>query len=184
MLHPLITVIAICFMGSAALIPVMYLGINGDDSLVFIVITAIFGTSITDIFWMWLARRLGQKKIEQIWIIKNNLDHFRKIESSVKKHGVKMLFFSKFIQGAGIASQVAAGVFKIPWIRAISANFLGAVSWTTIVYFLAKRASSLSILEENITAIKFGFLLIFIAFLLFNIFYYFKNRNPEGHRDI
>ncbi len=171
-------------MGSAALIPVMYLGIKGEDSLTFIIITAIFGTFLTDVFWMWLARKLGQEKVERIWIIKNNLDNFRKIESSVKKHGVKMLFFSKFIQGAGIASQVAAGVFKISWVKAISANFLGAVSWTTIVYFLAKSASSLSILEENITAIKFGFILIFIMFLLFNVFYYFKNRNSESHRNI
>ncbi len=171
-------------MGSAALIPVMYLGISGDFSLGLILITAMLGTPLTDIFWMWLARRLGQERVGRLWIIRNNLDHFKKIEKSVKKHGVKVLFLSKFIQGAGIASQVAAGVFRIPWAKAIFANILGAVTWTTAVYFLAKSATSLSILEENIASIKFGFILIFIMFLLFNVFYYFKNRNPESHRNI
>ncbi len=183
-MNPIIIILSVCFMGSLALVPLMYLAVVGDISLSFLITATILGNFITDVFWMWLARRLGQHRIEKLWIVRENPQHLIKAEQSVKKHGTKMLFLSKFIQGTGIATQFAAGIFKIPWGKALTANLSGSIVWTGLVYLLAKKASSLSILEENISIIKWGFLIAFAAVVLFHLFYYFKNGNTKSNGNI
>ncbi len=162
MLSPILVVIAVCFLGSAILIPIMYFGVHGWVSLKWIWGAAVIGTNITDIIWISIARKLGSQKIENWWLVRKNPKKFKLLEKAVKKHGAKILFWSKFVHGTGILSQFAAGIFKVPWPKALLANFSGALIWTSLVYFVTKGASSLPILETRIADVKVG-IIVFIA---------------------
>ncbi|HEY9586307.1 MAG TPA: VTT domain-containing protein [Candidatus Paceibacterota bacterium] len=168
MIHPIFIVLSVCFLGSAALIPIMYLGIQGSASLPWIFGAAIIGTGITDMMWFFLARKLGSTRIEGWWIVRRNPEKLKIVERAVQKHGAKMLFWSKFIQGTGVLSQVAAGLFHVSWGRALITNFSGAAVVTILTFLITRGAASLSILEAQIANIRVG-LIVFVG--LFAVFY-------------
>ncbi|MFZ3020465.1 MAG: VTT domain-containing protein [Minisyncoccia bacterium] len=169
MLSPIIIIPIICFMGSAALIPMMYLATHGFASVWWVAGASIIGTNITDIFWIALARKLGRTGIEKLWFIKKNPKTLYKLEKAVHKHGAKILFWSKFIHATGILSQFAVGIFKVPWAKAMTANFLGAVVWTGTIFLLARGVASLPILEDHISDLKIGLIVFIGIFILINI---------------
>lgn len=169
MLSPIIIIPIVCFMGSAALIPMMYLATHGFASIWWVAGASIIGTNITDIFWIALARNLGKTGIEKLWFIKKNPETLHKLEHAVQKHGAKILFWSKFIHGTGIASQFAAGIFGVPWIRAMIANFSGAIAWTGAIFLLARGVASLPLLEQHIADLRIGLVVFVGIFVLINI---------------
>ena len=156
-------------MGSAALIPMMYLATHGFASIWWVAGTSIIGTNITDIFWIALARKLGKTGIEKLWFIKKNPEKLHKLEHAVQKHGAKILFWSKFIHATGIASQFAVGIFGVSWVRAIAANFSGALVWTVTVFLLTRGVASLPILEQHIADLRIGLAVFIGIFILVSI---------------
>jgi len=156
-------------MGSAALIPMMYLATHGFASIWWVAGASVIGTNIADIFWIALARKLGKAGIEKIWFIKNNPNKLHRLENAVQKHGAKILFWSKFIHATGIASQFAAGIFGVSWAKAMTANFLGALVWTGTIFLLARGVASLPILEQHIADVRIGLAIFVGIFILINI---------------
>ena len=166
MLSPLLIVIGICFLGSAALIPIMYLGINGQASMLWIILSSTLFINLADLFWITVARKLGEQKIENWFFVRKNIEKFKKLEIAIQKHGPKILFLSKFIQGAGILSQLSAGLFRVNRWRAILANLLGSVVWTTTIFLIVKTTHQINLAEREIANIKLGTLILIILFSL------------------
>lgn len=166
MLHPVLVILGVCFMGSAALIPFMYLGLNGRASIFWVIFSSTILINLMDIVWIFIARKLGGEKIEKLFFVRKNLDKFKKVETAIQKHGAKMLFMSKFIHGTGILSQLAAGLFRVNILRAMCANFFGSVLWTSVVFALIKGTSKIGVLEEKIVSIRLGTVALAIIFIL------------------
>ena len=156
-------------MGSAALIPMMYLATHGFASIWWVAGASIIGTNVMDILWITLAKRLGQTGIEKIWLVKKNPETLHKLERAFQKHGAKILFWSKFIHATGILSQFAAGIFNVSWPKAIGANFLGALAWTATIFLLARGVASLPVLESYLVDLRIGLALFIGIFILINI---------------
>ncbi len=169
MLSPLIIIATICFMGSGALIPIMYLGVHGQASLPWIFSASTLGIVITDAIWFFTARFLGEKRVEKLWIVSKDPERLHKIGRAIKRHEFKIIFWSKFIHGTGMVSQLAAGMFKMPWPKAAAASLLGSCLWAIIVFLLARSVGSLSILENHVADIKIGFIVFALLFVAVNI---------------
>ncbi len=166
MLSPIIIVVVVCFMGSAALIPIMYLGITGKVPLWWVIISSTIFINLADIFWMTMARKLGGRRIENLFFVKNNIEKFKKVERAIQKHGTKMLFASKFVHGAGILSQLAAGLFKVNLLKGVLANFLGSVVWTATVFLIVKTTNQVNLIEKEVANLRLGTLALIIIFCI------------------
>jgi membrane protein DedA with SNARE-associated domain len=168
MISPLATILSVCFLGSGALVPIMYAGVREQASLGWIFASATIGLLILDIIWYFLAQKLGAQRVEKWWIARRKPERFKMIESAVQKHGAKILFWSKLIHGVGIPSQLVAGLFKVPFKKFLAANIFGAMVWVTIVYFLAKSIASVDILKSKVVHIEIGFIIFIATFLILN----------------
>ena len=82
----------------------------------------------------WIGRRGGRPLLDR-WkhLFRVHDKHISTGEALIEKHGPVAIFFARFIAGARIFAGPLAGVLNMHWPRFAFFNFLGALTWVTLI---------------------------------------------------
>jgi len=116
--------------GETILVPAVYLGLLGKLNLWELAGVATLATMLSDSGWYFAGRILPVHRVERItWLGKRWPKMFSYVSGMFKRHGLKAIFFSKFIYGTRIAAQVMAGVARLGYSRYLLVNVLSVLFW-------------------------------------------------------
>src|SRR5579883_1115868 len=104
-------------------------------------------------------------------------EHIRSGEDLLHRHGAPAIFFARFIAGARIVAGPLAGVLRMEWRRFALFNFLGALSWVSVIAGLSYLfGSHLDRLLATVKRIELAFLIVIVAGLAF---YFWRSKRPS-----
>jgi polyprenyl-phospho-N-acetylgalactosaminyl synthase len=131
------------FGGETVLLPAIYLVLIGKLQMLPLLVAAILATIVSDSAW-YLAGRfvpIGRLRIGRFpsprWSAA-----FARTAELFKRHGLKVIVCSKFIYGTRIATQVLAGVTRLPYSRYFLVNTASIVSWLGFLLLLSVAVQS------------------------------------------
>jgi membrane protein DedA with SNARE-associated domain len=175
--------IGIIFAGGLVLLPSMYVAMTGTLSLLHLFFISIAAGLTMETFWYTVGTSAKKEKIYALPFVKKRVDEAKKFSSFFNKHGVLLVFVSKFIYGTRIASHVLAGMHKLNFLKYISATTLGTVIWFGIFYGLLKTADlGISGVKETTTKAQLIFLIVACTLVCLNWFTgtYLRRRIMKG----
>jgi membrane protein DedA with SNARE-associated domain len=107
----------------------------------------------------WVAR-IGQRMgIDQ--------RHFERLEHSLQKHAIKVIFLAKLTVSFVIPTLVAAGLVKASWRKWFPAVFAGEIIWTGSLVLVGYYATeAIKRVEQGVEYIVLFGSAIFLVFLL------------------
>jgi membrane-associated protein len=119
----------------------------------------------------WIGRRGGRPLLER-WkhFFRIRELHIQQAEQLIQRHGSLAIFFARFVAGARIIAGPLAGVLNMEWLRFAFFNFLGAVTWVSVISLLAYAFGSqldrfLNVIRDVNSAILVLIVLTIIFFL-------------------
>ncbi|HLH08900.1 MAG TPA: DedA family protein [Terriglobales bacterium] len=126
----------------------------------------------------WIGNRGGRPLLERwkrFFHVKD--EHIRSGEDLLRRHGAPAIFFARFIAGARIVAGPLAGVLRMEWRRFALFNFLGALSWVSVIAGLSYLfGSQLDRLLATVKRIELAFLIVIVAGLAF---YFWRSKRPS-----
>lgn len=160
--------VGIFFLGDIVAVPVIYLGAVGTLNFLTISILIIVLNIATDTVWYFFGSLIPLKRLERLFIFKHKKIELEKPPEAFKKHGLKMLFYSKFVYGIRPLVRVFCGIYKISFWEYLTVNFFSTVIWIVGISFLA-RALDLSLhnLRVLITRGEIAFTIFVVLVFLF-----------------
>jgi membrane protein DedA with SNARE-associated domain len=163
-LYPFLFV-GITFLGGLVLMPAMYLTHVGAVSLLYLFLITIFAGAVSDSVWYFIGSSAKKEKLYSFRFIKNKIQEAGKFSEFFSKHGVRLVFFTKFVYGTRIASHVLAGLHKIGYARFLGATMAGTATWFAIFYFLI-RSINVGITAAKATAFRIQILFLGVVAIL------------------
>jgi len=116
--------------GETVLVPAVYLALLGKLNLWGLAGVASLATMLSDSAWYWVGRILPAEKVGRIrWLGRRWPQMFSYAAGLFKRHGLKAIFFSKFIYGTRIAAQMLAGVARLGYYRYSIVNLVSVLVW-------------------------------------------------------
>lgn len=142
--YPYAIIFAALLMGGGIILfPAFYLSILGALNPWAVVGAMVGATVVADTFWYAVGRGIlpgfFQKRMEQ-----SRSKYVRDLSHVMKGKELLILFYSKFIYGTRIATQVMCGSRKVSFLPFIGVN-IGAVFVLAAIYYAVVRTASLSI---------------------------------------
>ncbi|MDP3965623.1 MAG: VTT domain-containing protein [bacterium] len=125
--------------GETVLLPALYLAVIGVLNGWLVMGIMIASTVISDGFWYSIGRGLAPHFIERFASEKRALQ-LQKISHVITGKELIILFYSKFIYGTRIATQMLCGARKINFYRYFAVNTCAVVALGA-VYYLTVRSS-------------------------------------------
>ena len=167
--------------GETILLFASFLAFSEQDlRLPYIILVGIAACTLGDNIGYAVGHRGGRRLLERYSHIFHIPDRtIQRGERLFAKHGHLTIFFARFIFGMRIIAGPLAGVLRMPWKQFAIFNFLGAVTWVTVIslvgYFFGHEWNTLMRIVHRINT---G-ILILIA-LLWLIWWI---RRRYGHAD-
>ncbi len=156
--------------GETVLIPAVYLAVIGVFNFIPLIIITIIATAVSDSAWYMLGRILAIEKIKTLKMFQRRKELFNKATVLFDRHGLRLLFFSKFVYGSRIITQVLCGVSGIGYVRYIIVNTLGIVTWLTAILAVgAAIGGSLDTLRIVAHRGELLFILFFIIVIFLHV---------------
>jgi membrane protein DedA with SNARE-associated domain len=163
--------LGIIFLGGLVLIPAMYLSITGSISLTFLLLINIIAAATADSFWYAVGKVAKKEKLYTYRFIKKRITEAERFSAFFTKHGVLLVFLTKFIYGTRIASHVLAGMHKIRFYKFLGATAAGTGVWFGIFYLLLRSIDTgLSAVKEAATRVQLLFLAVLAVLVFINWF--------------
>lgn len=159
----------ITFLGGLVLMPALYLSTIGAISLAHLFLTTVFAGMVSDSVWYLIGYYLKKDRLYSFSFIKNKVTQAERFSDFFSKHGILLVYFTKFIYGTRIASHVLAGMHKIEYLKFLAVTAAGTATWFIIFYFLIRS------LDVGITAAKAAAFKVQIIFLVGIVFLAFVN---------
>jgi membrane protein DedA with SNARE-associated domain len=117
-----------------------------NQSIAAVVASAATGAIVGDNIGYWIGREFGYRLLRS-YGSRIGLS-FRKIKLGqylFLRHGVKVVFFGRFVAVLRVLAAVLAGVNRMDWRRFLLANAAGAILWASVVgfgaYFFGKAVT-------------------------------------------
>jgi membrane protein DedA with SNARE-associated domain len=148
--------------GEAFLLPAIFLAIKGTVNFYLVLLFSILATLISDTAWYIIGRFFPLERILlwKIFLKKRELSD--KIFLGLQKHGLKILFISKFVYGTRTLVQVLSGTIRTPFFKYSIVNLSGILSYLftiSFITFLIKESLDSFI---KITYNEYAYLVVFI----------------------
>ena len=160
---------AILFLGTAADVPVMFLGVQGIISLYFVFIVGFLTDIFSDFFWYWLGQKIGVKRFERIKFFKVKPERMEMVSLALNKYGILMLYCSKFIYSLGVPTQIVAGAHRYSKKKFLLANSLGGMSVLLILYVAAKISPSVELAQSHTRNMYLNMLIFILIIGIFSV---------------
>src|SRR4051794_22742634 len=126
----LVLFFALLIGGETILLPAVYFALLGKLNLWGVAAGASSATILSDSAWEFVGRVLPVGRIERIrWLGKGWPRMFSHASHLFSRHGLKAVFFSKFIYGTRIAAQMLAGIARLRYDRYLMVNALSVFVW-------------------------------------------------------
>lgn len=145
------------------MIPAVYYAYKGNIDIPLLLGMAVIATLIGDSFWYVVGRNLPKERLSRWRLVKHNQVLIDKLSRFFSTYGLWLLFYSKFIYGVRLATQIIFGFNKCGYIAYLAVNTLGVLAWIGFVFAIAFMVSySL----ESLKNIVFGTQIAFLVFVL------------------
>jgi membrane-associated protein len=121
--------------GETILILASVLSYNTHElRLPWIIVVGTIAATTGDNIGYWIGRKGGRPLLER-WkrFFRISTTHVQIGETLIAKHGPLAIFFARFVAGARIVAGPLAGVLMMEWKRFALFNFLGAVTWVSVI---------------------------------------------------
>ena len=116
--------------GETALITAAAFAATGDLSPIGVAIAAIIGTMVGGTGGYWLGRWRGKSLLARyghwLWLNERRVE---RAESYFRRHGMKTVFFGRYIVLLRIIGSLLAGVMRMPFLRFSLVNLAGGTTW-------------------------------------------------------
>ncbi len=146
------------------------ISVNHETSLASLMLVAVVGALLADMFWYFAGRRYGKKVMSKLCKISLSPDScVKQTESMYLKVGPSALLFCKFVPGFASISSALAGALGTKSFTFIVLDGIGAAIWVGTAVLLGSMFSA-SIDQLLLTLVemgKWGALVIALAFVLF-----------------
>lgn len=146
------------------------LAARGGFSLPALLATAVAASLIADLAWYSTGRRIGGPVLRTLCRISLSPDScVRQTESIFTRWGAQSLMVAKFIPGFASVATAMAGVLRIPLLRFIPADAIGAALWSGVAIGLGYifRDAIDDVLNVLTQLGKIGLILIVLAFIAY-----------------
>lgn len=148
-------------LGGLVLIPTIYLAIYGTLNVFFVYMAIILSSATADSIWYYIGRHhVNVEKIYKIRFIQSKIEEAKNFSHFFTKHGVLLVFFTKFIAGTRLTSHILAGAHKVNYFKFLGATALGSTFWFILFYILIK---SLDMSVANVGDLGKRIQIIFLA---------------------
>lgn len=157
--------------GETIMIPAVYFSFVGYIPLWKLVVISVLANLIADSFWYSVGRFFSFDKLKNMSWFSQYAEKIEEVGSSIKKHGLKFLFVSKFVIGTRTIMQILCGMNKIKLTKYLVVNTAGIIAYLFTFYGIAYifRASLDQLnFSEVISEVSFG--VIFILMLILSIY--------------
>jgi membrane protein DedA with SNARE-associated domain len=143
--------------------------------LPWIIVIGTLAATTGDNIGYWIGRRGGRPLLER-WkhFFRVSDRHVQKGEALIEKHGAVSIFIARFIAGARIFAGPLAGILHMRWPRFALFNFLGAVTWVTVIASLGYAFGSQ--LDRLLKLVKDANYIILIVVGVLILFLWFRHR--------
>jgi membrane protein DedA with SNARE-associated domain len=147
----------------------VYLGIL---KLVPLIIAAVLGTWLSDLFWYWLGWRYGEIVANKYgrWFFLTPA-RFQKVKKLIVAKGVWLILATKFSYGLSHIFLLAAGATRFNFKKFVKYQMIVSFGWAIFFIFLGKIfAFSLMNIEKDLKVLGLGLLALIVIFLFFEHF--------------
>ncbi len=102
--------------------------------LPWIIVIGTVAATTGDNIGYWIGRAGGRPLLER-WkrFFHVKRQHIAIGEALIEKHGPVAIFFARFVTGARVIAGPLAGILHMHWPRFALFNFLGAVTWVSVI---------------------------------------------------
>jgi len=145
--------IGIIFLGGAVLMPAMFLSMHGSINLAGLFFVTLFAAMTADVSWYTVGRLAKKEKLYSFGFIKKRMDEAKRFSSFFVRHGVTLVFTTKFVWGTRVASHILAGMHRISVYKFIGATVSGTAIWFWVLYFLL-RSIDLGVSAAKVAAMR------------------------------
>jgi membrane protein DedA with SNARE-associated domain len=148
--------------GETMLLFASFLAFQQDElSLGLIIVIATAACTVGDNLGYWIGNRGGRPLLHRYQRVFRVADErIARGEKMFERYGPVTVFFARFVFGMRVLAGPLAGVLRMPWRRFVLFNFLGAVSWVTVIscagYFFGQHWHRLLRIVSQVNAIVFG----------------------------
>ena len=153
---------------------------GGSLSVVGVALSATLGTLLGGTGGYWIGRIGGRGLLVRYeHIIRVDATKLARAEAYFAQHGVKTVFFSRFVALLRIFGALFAGVAHMPFLTFSAVNFAGgalwAVSFSALGYLFGKN---LPMLEHRLTEISIGLGVVLVLAIV--VFWVRRRGNGKG----
>jgi membrane protein DedA with SNARE-associated domain len=113
---------------------------RGEQSLLLVVAAGTAGSLAGALFWYWVGRRLGRRRIERLaerhgrWLTLSPEDVEQAIDR-FDRHGAVAVLVGRLIPALRTLISVPAGIARMPLPKFLFFSALGTSVWTTLLVF-------------------------------------------------
>lgn len=179
--------------GDAVLITATYFALFGHLNLTAILIMSFLASNLMDMVWYYIGKKGLKNRFKSLSFVENYEKNHPKIMETFFNHQLKIIFFSRFLQGAGISMMILSGIYHVPFRKFMAMNLLSSIvviTFVPIVVFFAKTSASaifdnLKIVEWTVAIIV---LLVFLSIkfelrTIVNKVLFFRKNGKENHSE-
>ena len=147
------------------------LAANGILNLFFLFLVFVIAAILGDTVNYWIGNYFG----EQVFLRFINKDYIEKTKEFYKKHGGKTIIIARFIPIIRTFAPFIAGIGNMNYLRFLIFNVIGAIVWVGIFVFGGYYFGGISFVQENLSFILLGIILVSLIFPLVEYFRHRKN---------
>lgn len=160
------------FLGELMIVPVLYFSIAGYFNVPTVFVLMVVASFVTDLFWFVLGRVVSREKLLKLPFMHFLHPTMDRLHGFFDTHGEKCVFYSRFIFGTRIATELLSGLHDMSLWKFIRADMLAILLWMLALFVLALGIyTGTSILIEagaytHIGFMFFAFVAIFLTYVV------------------
>ena len=144
-------------------------------ALPWIIVIGTIAATAGDNIGYWIGRKGGRPLLNR-WKRFFRVDdkHIASAEVLIQKRGAVAIFLARFVTGARVIAGPLAGILQMDWPRFALFNFLGAVTWVSVIAGIAYAFGSQ--LDRLLAFMQEANYFILVAVVLLFLFFWLRKR--------